>query len=70
MTTLAAFVCLLPLLVGALLLLTGERLRRVAGALAITGTTSALGLASYVAAQTWGQAGFGTEWTWFRIGGT
>ena len=67
---LAAFVCLLPLLTGALLLLAGERLRRAAAGLAIGATAGALGLAGFVAVRTWGQLGFGSDWAWFRVGDT
>ena len=65
---LAAGVCLLPLLSGALLLLTGERLRRGAASVAITAVAGALGLAVYVAAQTWGHEGAGSFWRWFAVG--
>ncbi len=68
--TLAAFVCLVPLLVGALLLLTGERLRAVAAGLAIGAMSAALGVAAYVAWHEWGKAGTGSEWTWFSVGDT
>lgn len=67
---LAAASCLLPLLSGAVLLLTGERLQRWAAGVAISATLSALGLAVYVAAHTWGQAGFGSTWRWFSVGRT
>ncbi len=65
---LAAGACLLPLLSGALLLLTGERLRRGAASVAIGAVAGALGLAVYVATQTWGHAGAGSFWRWFAVG--
>ena len=68
MLILAAFVGLLPLLAGALLLLTGERLRRAAAGLALGATAGALALAVLVATRTWGQPGLGSAWPWFSVG--
>ena len=70
MLHLAASVCLIPLLVGAVLLLSGERLRALAAGSAIAGFGGALGVATYVAAHEWGKAGVGSTWAWFSIGKT
>ncbi len=69
MPYLAAYAVLLPLLVGALLLLTGERLRFVTGGLAVGAVAGSLALALTVFAQHWNAAPAGTTWAWFNVGG-
>lgn len=62
--------CLLPLLAGALLLLSGGRLRRVAGSLTVGAFGGALGLAGWVAVMGWQSVPHGSESGWFRVGDT
>jgi NADH-quinone oxidoreductase subunit L len=61
-------VCLLPLSAGAALLLMGDRLGRAAAWVVLAAMAGALGIAGWVAIQSWGLPPLLSDWRWFQIG--